>query len=167
MNENLNLYAILKECPKGTELYCTVLGNVTLHSVDEYWISVRNTSGLINNFSLNGKYYKDGECVLFPAKDQRDWSKFKVPVKKFEVPAKKFNPEEFKPFDKVLTRDGNEFKWKPKFFGKLAKNQLGRYLAYDIINRHYWRMCIPYNSETQNLLGTTNECPEFYKWWEN
>lgn len=154
MNENLNLYAILKECPKGTELYCTVLGNVTLHSVDEYWISVRNTSGLINTFSLNGKYYKDGECVLFPAKDQHDWSKFKVPVKKFD-------PKEFQPFDKVLIKHNYEDeRWVCNFFSDILPNGEVHCIGVTVYE------CIPYNDETKHLLGTKDDCPEYYKWWE-
>lgn len=159
MNENLNLYEILKECPKGTKLYCTVLGDVTFHSVDKDLISVRNTSGIINNFSLNGRFYKEGECVLFPSKNQRDWSKFKVPVQKF-------NPKEFKPFDKVLIRDGDTFKWLPSFLDSVIKEPSGEYLAVELILRCKWRMCIPYNDETKHLLGTKDDCPEYYKWWE-
>lgn len=28
-----------------------------------------------------------------------------------------------------------------------------------------WMQCIPYNEETKHLLGTTYDCPEYYKWW--
>lgn len=159
MNENLNLYEILKECPKGTKLYCTVLGDVTFHSVDKDLISVRNTSGIINNFSLNGRFYKEGECVLFPSKNQRDWSKFKVPVQKFD-------PKEFQPFDKVLLRDGDEFKWLPSFIDRVLKEPSGEYSAVELVTRCKWNMCIPYNDETKHLLGTKDDCPEYYKWWE-
>lgn len=159
MNENLNLYEILKECTIGTKLYSTVLGDVTLCSIDKNYIYVRNTSDLINTFSLNGKYYKDGECVLFPSKDQRDWSKFKVPVKKFD-------PKEFQPFDKVLIRDEYAFKWLPSFLDSVIKEPSGEYLAVELILRCKWRMCIPYNDETKHLLGTKDDCPEYYKWWE-
>ena len=27
--------------------------------------------------------------------------------------------------------------------------------------------CIPYNEETENLIGTKDEVPEFYRYWEN
>ena len=30
----------------------------------------------------------------------------------------------------------------------------------------YLQMCIPYNDETKHLIGTTNDCPDYYKWWE-
>ena len=29
-----------------------------------------------------------------------------------------------------------------------------------------YMQCIPYNEDTKHLLGTTNDCPEYYKWWE-
>lgn len=166
MNEALNLCQILKNCPKGTKLWSPVWGDVFFDKIYEGICGkpIALTAVGCNDIALysTGKMHniKEAECVLFPSKYQRDWSKFKVPVKRF-------NPEEFKPFDKVLTRDGNEFEWTPNFFGKLAKNQLGRYFACDIINKNSWRMCIPYNNETQNLFGTTDDCPEFYKWWEN
>ena len=58
----------------------------------------------------DGKFDADGECMIFPSKDQRDWSKFKAPIKRF-------NPEEFKPFDKVLLRIDERDIWQPDFFG--------------------------------------------------
>lgn len=30
----------------------------------------------------------------------------------------------------------------------------------------YWKQCISYNDETKHLVGTKEDCPEFYKWWE-
>lgn len=164
MNEHLNLCITLKNCPKGTKFWSPIWGNVFLNEIKVSNCKPITLTAADHNYIAlhsNGKIYdiEGTECMVFPSQYQRDWSKFKIPVKRF-------NPEEFKPFDKVLVRDGNKFEWTPNFFGKLAKNQLGRYVAGDIINRHYWRMCIPYNSETQNLLGTIDECLEFYRWWE-
>ena len=31
----------------------------------------------------------------------------------------------------------------------------------------YYKHCIPYNEETQHLVGTTDEAPDFYKFWED
>lgn len=154
MNENLNLYEILKECAVGTKLYSTVLGDVALFSMDSNSIYVRNTSGLMNTFSLNGKYYKDGECVLFPAKDQRDWSKFEVPVVKFD-------PKEFQPFDKVLIKHNYwDERWVCNFFSDILPDGEVHCIGVTVYK------CIPYNDETKHLLGTTGDCPEYYKWWE-
>lgn len=87
MNENLNLIAILKDCPEGTKLYSTVFGEVELDYVEnsaEYPIKVL-IKGEIDSFTEDGRLYSDyeGECVLFPSKEQRDWSKFKVKKPKF------------------------------------------------------------------------------------
>ena len=29
-----------------------------------------------------------------------------------------------------------------------------------------YHQCIPYNDDTKHLVGTLNDCPEYYKWWE-
>ena len=102
---------------------------------------------------------KEAECLLFPSREQRDWSKFKVPVKKFD-------PKDFKPFDKVLLREGYGFKWYPTFLENILKEPSGKYSAVELINGCKWDMCIPYNEETKHLCGTTYDCPEFYKWWK-
>ena len=86
MNENIDLAKILNGCPKGTKFYSSVYGEVA-------FVEMTNT----NHFPIKLKYYtidkfalttlvtKDGqieydcngECTLFPSKDQRDWSKFR------------------------------------------------------------------------------------------
>ncbi len=29
-----------------------------------------------------------------------------------------------------------------------------------------WKQQIPYNSDTAHLVGTNDDAPEYYKWWE-
>ena len=82
MNENLNLVEILKDCPKGTKLYSSVFGSVELDHIDiraNYPIVIRLKDldvreCLTTEGTLFTEY--DGECILFPSRDQRDWSKF-------------------------------------------------------------------------------------------
>ena len=81
MNENLNLVEILKDCPEGTKLYSTVYGYVEFVKVSnrlEYPIEVKRRCYSIGSFTNDGRLLAgyDGECVLFPSKEQRDWSKF-------------------------------------------------------------------------------------------
>ena len=87
MNENLNLVEILKDCPKGIKLYSTVYGDVEFNHIEnnEYPIVVGNRKGFTFRLAKDGKYLNDfnGECTLFPSKEQRDWSKFK-PTYKFK-----------------------------------------------------------------------------------
>ena len=71
----INIYEILKDCPIGTKLYCSIFGYVEFGGIIDELI-------IINDFyklNKHGQVYKDGECVLFPSKEQRDWSKFKAP----------------------------------------------------------------------------------------
>ena len=158
MNENLDLCLILKNCPKDTKLYCTFLGDVLFSKIEDNKIFI-HTSYAIYSLYSDGKFTYEGECVIFPSREQRDWNKFKVPVKKF-------NPKDFKPFDKVLLREGYGFKWYPTFLEKISKEPSGKYSAVELIIGYKWDMCIPYNEETKHLCGTTDDCPEYYKWWE-
>ena len=87
-----NLISILKHCPEGTKLYSPIFGEVTLYSVNNRRIDViaTNCSDETTHieFSRLGRLYSEfsnSECVLFPSKDQRDWSKFKIPTKKGDV----------------------------------------------------------------------------------
>ena len=158
MNENINLCEILKNCSKDSKLYCTFLGDVLFSKIEnnKIFVHIGNTE---YSFYSDGKFICDGECVIFPSREQRDWSKFKEPIKKF-------NLEEFKPFDKVLLRDGYGFKWCPTFLEKILKESSGEYSAVELINGCKWNMCIPYNEETKHLCWTTKDCPDYYKWWK-
>lgn len=161
-NKELNLCEILKDCPKGTKLWSPVWGNMTLIRINNESIYpiVLSADGF-NNVSLHsdGRMYgvKESECILFPSKEQRDWSKFKTSVKRF-------NPEEFKPFDKVLVRDFLSNNWMADFFEKFEESNDAYYNVTCVTS--YWIQCIPYNEETKHLLGTRDNCPEYYKWWK-
>ena len=89
MNENLNLVEILKDCPKGTKLYSTVFGEVEFEGINDIIgpIIVTTDTGNAECFTADGKmytYYND-DCLLFPSKEERDWSKFKIKKPKFKV----------------------------------------------------------------------------------
>lgn len=71
----------------------------------------------------------------------------------------KFDITTLKPFDKVLVRDGAGL-WRPNLFGK---DMIVGY-RYFTTNGSY-KECIPYE-ENKHLLGTTNDCDDFYKTWE-
>lgn len=80
----MNIAEILKYCPKGTKLYSTVYGEVELDSVNkDGMISI--SIPYIKKLFSDGQVFKTGECVLFPSKDQRDWNKFRLPVKRGDI----------------------------------------------------------------------------------
>ena len=150
MNENINLCEILKDCPKGTKLWSPVWGDITFETINAFdgLVYVLKHKG-VHIILDNGKFDADGECIIFPSKDQRDWSKFKAPIKRF-------NPEEFKPFDKVLLRIDERDIWQPDFFGYKDGNCI-TCVTYGNVR------CIPYNEETKHLAGKRDDCPEYYK----
>lgn len=89
----MNIAEILKYCPKGTKLYSLVDGEVTLENIVDSKYAQYPIEVNINKYK-NSYYTKDGllslnrvggECVLFPSKDQRDWSTFRIPVKKGDI----------------------------------------------------------------------------------
>ena len=166
MNENLNLVEILKDCPKGTTLYSPVYEYVELVSVSlvecaKYPIEIKDRYGVSDGITKDGRIYEEfhGECMLFPSKEQRDWSKFKVKSNK-----PKFDPKTLKPFDMVLVRDGNLGNWKNLFFSYIIERETC--YPYFCLNNQY-KYCIPYNEDTMHLVGTAEEAPEFYRYWED
>lgn len=169
MNENIDLTKILKDCPKGTKFYSSLFGEVEFNRISYRRIVVEYIDCLHRHVSFNkfGKYvietlditYFSSECLLFPSKDQRDWNKFTAPWYNKD----KFDPKTLKPFDKVIVRDSIKEKWNCDFFSYICDDDDS--FPYITINTCY-NFCIPFNEETKHLIGTTDEAPEFYKYWE-
>lgn len=83
METKINIAEILKDKPKGTKLYSSACGKCELKAADDKSFKVSFYSskfGFMNGgegtFDKNGNLYDDGECVVFPSKEMRDWSKF-------------------------------------------------------------------------------------------
>lgn len=78
----MNIAEILKNCPKGTRLYSPIFGEVMFGYVSpDGWIKCYATSTQLGMFYPDGTYSKNGEVMLFPSKEQRDWNKFQIPFK--------------------------------------------------------------------------------------
>ena len=164
MNENINLVKILKDCPKGTKLYSTTYGEVTFYAIneeEEYPIILHTTNNFWIDVTASGRHvieYEDsGECTLFPSKDQRDWSKFTAPWYKKD----RFDPKTLKAFDRVIVYGKNEG-WFCSIFSHIGE---GEYPYNTASGNYAW--CILYNDDTKHLVGTTDEAPDFYKYWED
>ena len=168
MNENIDLTKILDGCPIGTKFYSILQGEVSFINIDilaehPIIVSVYNKHANVmvhDSYAKDGRYnsFYDGECTLFPSKEQRDWSKF---VRFWDNPkVEKFDPKTLQPFDKVLDRRDTDCYWVPRLFGYMNHSNLMG------IDGCIYSFVIPYNDETKHLVGTTNDCPEYYKWWE-
>lgn len=79
--KDIDIYEILKKEEYGTELYTPICGKVwhsgmanDKDSAKAIW--TEDEDGREHFFNKNGKIYKEGEVLLFPSKEMRDWSKF-------------------------------------------------------------------------------------------
>ena len=173
MNENIDLTKILKGCPNGTKLYSTLHGEVLFREMylfDKYPADYpirataygKNENSVVSVYCTKdgrGMCQYDGECILFPSKEQRDWSKF---VRFWDKPkVEKFDVNTLQPFDKVLVRGQNGQNWIATFF-----SHIDNIFNMVVCGAQYWKYCIPYNDKTKHLRGTNNDCPDYYKWWE-
>lgn len=156
----MNIAEILTNAPTGTKLYSTVFGDVELLCVDNsrFPIKVRTIpGGIYQYFTTEGKInteYSKTECLLFPSKENRDWSTFKV-EKSYE----------FKPFDKVLVRNDNNEPWSIQFFGYydiFAENKQHYVcLGNSMFIANTFKQCIPFEGY-ENLIGTTTSPDSIY-----
>ena len=274
MNENLDLTKILDGCPEGTKFYSSDFGEVTFFKVSSHdwewypiWLHYRSkvcSRPQIISLTKKGQnvYGYDGECTLFPSKEQRDWSKFNpkknglvstcefkdgdilsyqckgfnnrsiyiyryhkrfntsyyvalsgddnefsidntgkwalngyndtvrfatkdekkklfqaikdngykwnAKTKTLEKLVKpKFDPKTLNAFDKVLVRLTRDCIWNATFFSHYDKEiNWGCHPCVTTSCKSYDK-CIPYNDETKHLLGTSEEAPEYYRYWED
>ena len=167
MNENFDLTKILEGCPVGTEFYSSVFGNVRFVKINLFNTILMMTTTTYQSFAKDGRlYYGVGECTLFPSREQRDWSKFDRfwdKTKTEELLVETFDENTFQPFDKVLVRDFLSDNWMTDFFEKIEEHDIDYNVTCVTCK---WAQCIPYNEETKHLLGTREDCPEYYKWWK-
>lgn len=162
MNENIDLRRILRHCPLGTVLYSDTFGYVKYWAIspnpnDIVPISVRTImGGFFESFTADGACsLESNKCDLFPSATQRDWNKFVIPWRD------KFDPDTFRPVDLVLIKINDIWTF----------SVLEKYVKEDVKSPFHCitgnaSICIPYNDETKHLVGTTEDCPEYYKWWE-
>ena len=99
--------------------------------------------------SIEGDRYSLENRFFLKFTDQHEWE-----VVKFDI-------NSLKPFDRVLVRDIDGDYWKAAIFSH--SNEYGRY-KYICVSNTY-NQCIPYNNDTEHLLGKRGPCPEYYKNW--
>lgn len=83
METKINITTILKDKPKGTKLYSTVHGECTFETITDEFFKINFCT---SKFGLTqtgecvlikfGNMFDGGECVVFPSKEMRNWSKF-------------------------------------------------------------------------------------------
>lgn len=109
---------------------------------------------IVTIVEIDGEYYtyvnQNGEPAFISIKNQDKW----------ELVPNKFDINTLKPFDKVLVRQEVYGKWGINFFGFYNYDEGYYYTTGNWI----YRQCIPYEGN-EHLLGTTDDCDNFYKTW--
>lgn len=133
--KDIDIYEILKNEEYGTELYTPKCGRVwhsgmanDKDSAKAIW--TEDEAGREHFFDKNGKIYKEGEILLFPSKEMRDWSKL------------------FKKGDVLVHRDANIH----VIFEGFKDNRYTRFKG-----KHYlWKECFEdYNKEVSEMITFT------------
>lgn len=133
--KDIDIYEILKDEEYGTELYTPICGNVwhsgmanDKDSAKAIW--TEDGAGREHFFDKNGKIYKEGEVLLFPSNEMRDWSKF------------------FKKGDVLVHRDCDIH----VIFEGFKDNRYTRFKS-----KHYlWKECFEdYNKEVSEMITFT------------
>lgn len=82
MTNDINVLEVLESKPNGTKLWCVLFGKCFLDGIDinnirpiRIGIEKGDTFKLTANAKLGVKYI-DGDCLLYPSKEMRDWSRF-------------------------------------------------------------------------------------------
>ena len=143
-----------------------MFGEVELDHIDiraNYPIVIRLKNLDVREWlTTEGTLFKeyDGECILFPSREERDWSKFKLKKDRFD-------PKTLNAFDKVLVRLTRDCIWNVTFFSHYDKEVNWGCCPCVTTSCKSYNKCIPYNDETKHLLGTSDEAPEYYRYWED
>lgn len=119
--KDIDIFEILKNEEYGTELYTPICGSVwhsgmanDKDSAKAIW--TEDGAGREHFFDKNGKIYKEGEILLFPSKQMRDWSKF---FKKGDV----LEYVGDKKLQGTCTFEKYEDETKTRFFGRFVKEK--------------------------------------------
>ena len=96
MNDNIDLSKILKNCPEGTVFWSDNYGEVKFIKINpsfEEPIVTRRNDGYIASYTKEGWHSIcfPANCLLWPSRNCRDWTKFTAPwLKKEESIKPKF-----------------------------------------------------------------------------
>lgn len=168
MNENIDLTKILKNCPEGTIFWSDNYGEVKFKCIAKsykytlkYPILVERTDGTNAAYTKEGwcDIYFPANCLLWPSKNSRDWSKFSAPWYKKE----RFDPKTLKEFDRILGWNPGTCKWECNLFSNINDYAEFNFKCFGV----NYKYCIPYNDDTKHLVGTKEEAPEYYRYWED
>ena len=113
------------------------------------------------NFQYDVKWLNDTHYTLVEVEDKFQYTEPIIEDKNWELVPNKFDINTLKPFDKVLVRCSTLEKWRIQFFEKYDKTYQDPFIC---IGYNKYKQCIPYEAN-EHLLGTTDDCEDYYKTW--
>lgn len=131
------------------------VGDKIVYSPVKY-MRVPGSYGIISEITNDKYFFTDSSYAFIRNQDSWELILDKKP---------KFDPNTLKPFEKVLVRDTNEGLWKCTLFSHIIEK--GDYAFRYATAGSGYIYCIPYNDDTKNLVGTAEEPPEYYRYWED
>ena len=162
--EKINIAELLRDCPKGMKLYSPLCGTCVFDHINYGTIICKKQNTQEITFTSEGYYmlpvFDNCECMIFPSKDQRDWSKFHRP---------------FRDGDILFVK--GVFSWVLIYKESENQDNLYKYVAIPYHSSHTYMVydneplcCKEYISEIrfatieerQNLFNTLKKCG--YKW---
>lgn len=171
----MDIAKILKNCPKGRELYCTAVGVIRFIGMDGDKIKFRSSDGFDVTTNDDGRMSRNEnvECIIFPSFGCRDWNEWaEVLINEGDIVklddgrvvrycysehafehVERFADagEMFKKGDAVLCRDSKDEKWNAAVYID-TNNLLGD------MKFHVWQgICDLHYSECIPLLGNEDK----------
>ena len=141
MKNKINIAELLKDCPKGMELYSPIFGEVYLDKIRPHLAIVVTTNKEHDDFKeeflYDGRYGMNGECMLFPSKSKTTWDGFVPPCK-------------FKAGDVLVSERGN--------IVLLSHIDSKNVVHYHCIIRTYGNFIIVENTDVGVGVGRYYEC---------
>ena len=136
----------LRNVPKGIKLYSPIFGECEFDHIslcDSVCVRYKDTQIEFNKYGQFSLDDSEGECLLFPSKEVREWNKYQVPY-------------DFRPYDKIVARFRSSSKniWQADFYS----HRINKFEHMGISGNFYLEV-LPFNTETAKLIGT-NISPE-------
>ena len=149
------------------------IGSITFNRQDD-WELVKDNPKFKVGDRVRNKNYKDYIYDIHDITDKGYRAKeinadssiiilFGSQEDNYELAPNKFDIANLRSFEsKVLVKNYETDYWKPAMFGFIGEDKNG---SFWVEGGNFFNMCIPYEGN-EHLLGTTNDCIEYYKTWE-
>lgn len=123
-------------------------------NIPRKYMGALGTQGIISKVTDDKYIFTNGNYIFISNQGSWELVHDKKP---------KFDPKTLQPFDKVLVYDIYDIceGWACALFSHIRESEY----PYSTSSGSF-KVCIPYNDDTKHLLGTTDEAPEFYRYWD-